>query len=365
MNLGIIRRPTDTEISEHGAHADLPEGVEYATAELYSLTSSVSCIVLGFVLDDMSNRKFDEALRLRRTTDVKALKIPGHKISNPISQKARDLAAIRTELRHMASQWFRSNLPGLFAEDDRIGTHPTCEFLTLRTAIPFPDKTHELDSNRVWLNILGLYHSDSAWTCRSVNGLKFSRLLHEETTGEPHAILAAREDALLSEQRDQYGGASRGAIIDFVDRVASGVVSRWGFVCMLNGYQRYLNRFRDLMMRSSPYRQTPLKMLEDACNRLARGVDISAIVTELRDGSGSSSIFWGDFEEFLSNSTLFGEKDNTALSEELERQIRYGADRIWHEDQSSRAIVNQYLITTQAKRNLSSRSGIGGVRSAT
>ena len=29
------------------------------------------------------------------------------------------------------------------------------------------------------------------------------------------------------------------------------------------------------------------------------------------------------------------------------------------------AWINNFLITTQAKRNLSSRSGIGGVRSAT
>ena len=41
---------------------------------------------------------------------------------------------------------------------------------------------------------------------------------------------------------------------------------------------------------------------------------------------------------------------------------RYGTDigRIGQE-----LLANRYLITTQAKRNLSSRSGIGGVLSAT
>ena len=62
MNLGIIRSPTDTKISEYGAHSHLPKGIEYATASMYSLTSSVSCIVVGFVLDDISKKKLEQAL---------------------------------------------------------------------------------------------------------------------------------------------------------------------------------------------------------------------------------------------------------------------------------------------------------------
>ena len=352
MNLGIIRSPMDTKISEFGAHSDLPKGIEYATASMFSLTSSVSCIVVGFVLDDISKKKLEQALRLRRTTDVKAIADRGQAIVNPTSQKARDISKIRTELRHMASQWFRSNLPGLFADGERSNTHPTCEFLTLRTAVPFPDKNTDLDSNKVWLNVLGLYHSDSAWTCRGIHGLKFARLLYEETTGEPHAILVARQDALLSDQRDQFGGESRGSMVDWVDSIAISLVSRWGVVCMLNDHQRYLNRFRDQMMRSRPYKQTPHEVLEYACNRLARGVDISSMVTELRNDSSGSSIFWGDFEEFLSDSTLFGEKENSTLSVELMRQIQSRAERIRHEDKASRSIVNQYLITLESKRHL-------------
>ena len=297
-------------------------------------------------------RNLSKRFRLRRTTDVKAIKGRGQAIVNPISQKARDISKIRTELRHMASQWFRSNLPGLFADEERRNTHPTCELLTLRTAVPFPDKNTDVDSNKVWLNVLGLYHSDSAWTCRAIHGLKFSRLLYEETTGEPHAILVARQDALLSDQRDQFGGESRGSMVDWVDKIAISLVSRWGVVCMLNDHQRYLNRFRDQMMRSRPYKQTPHEVLEYACNRLARGVDISSMVTELRNDSSGSSIFWGDFEEFLSNSTLFGEKEKSALSVELMRQIQSRAERIRHEDKASRSIVNQYGNMLGARENL-------------
>ena len=252
----------------------------------------------------------------------------------------------------MASQWFRSNLPGLFADEGGSNTHPTCEFLTLRTAVPFPDKNTSLDSNNVWLNLLGLYHSDSAWTCRGIDGLKFARHLYEETTGQPHAILVARLDALLSDQREQFGGESRGSMVDWIDSIAISLVSRWGVVCMLNDHQRYLNRFRDLMMRSRPYKGTSHDVLEHACKRLARSVDISSMVSELRGGSGEPNIFWGDFEEFLSDRPLFGDEDNSALSVELERQIQSRAERIRREDQASRRIVNEYGNMLGTRENL-------------
>ena len=52
------------------------------------------------------------------------------------------------------------------------------------------------------------------------------------------------------------------------------------------------------------------------------------------------------------------------VDDDLENGAR-GVDEWIYSDGGDAFILKDFLITTQAKRNLSSRSGIGGVRSAT
>ena len=74
-----------------------------------------------------------------------------------------------------------------------------------------------------------------------------------------------------------------------------------------------------------------------------------------------------DLEKLLKTPT------KTTATQCLTDQIHYwyrvgpeqGSATAWCSDPRVSEIANRYLITTQAKRNLSSRSGIGGVRSAT
>lgn len=52
FNLGPIHRPEDRRFYRHGRSAPLPPEVDYALAAMYSLTSSITCIVVGFILDE-------------------------------------------------------------------------------------------------------------------------------------------------------------------------------------------------------------------------------------------------------------------------------------------------------------------------
>ena len=65
LNLGPIQRPGGGIPFSFGRKAPLPIGVEYAHAAMYSLTSSVTCIVIGFVLDETQNRRFEQAIEAR------------------------------------------------------------------------------------------------------------------------------------------------------------------------------------------------------------------------------------------------------------------------------------------------------------
>ena len=68
FNLGRIQRPGGGTNFGLYRQAPLPSGVKYALATMYSLTSSITCIAIGFVLDETQNRRFEQALRRTRRT---------------------------------------------------------------------------------------------------------------------------------------------------------------------------------------------------------------------------------------------------------------------------------------------------------
>jgi len=83
FNLGPLYRHGDRRFFYRGREAPLPEGVDYAVASMYSLTSSVTCVVIGFLLDDEHGRKFEDALRLDRQSIVEPLRGRGYRLPGP------------------------------------------------------------------------------------------------------------------------------------------------------------------------------------------------------------------------------------------------------------------------------------------
>ena len=103
MNLGIIQRPEQKAYVGYARSAPLPPGVEYGFAEMYSLTSSITCVVLGFVVDDTQKKCFDNALRLKRKTVIKPLRSRGYQILGPDLQKKDEINKIRSQVRGLPS----------------------------------------------------------------------------------------------------------------------------------------------------------------------------------------------------------------------------------------------------------------------
>ena len=115
FNLGPIYRPGDNRFFRIGRTAPLPPETEYALATMYSLTSSITCIVMGFILDNQYSVRLNESLKRKRQTFLDPLAGGGYRILDPASQKTADIRAIRTEVRESATNWFRKHLPGVFA----------------------------------------------------------------------------------------------------------------------------------------------------------------------------------------------------------------------------------------------------------
>lgn len=352
MNLGIIQRPDKKAFVGRVRSATLPHGVDYGFAGMYSLTSSITCVVLGFVLDETQSRRFDKALRLKRETRIKPLRGRGYQILGPDSQKKDEISNIRSQVRELPSNWLRTYLPGLFANGILAGEYPTCELLTVRKAVPFAPRGISEDDNSQWLYILDLDTYYGVWQARWCEGLKFAWPLAKDGSNKYHAAIVAREEDFRDEELSIYGGRNRNSIVQYVDQSANKLLTRWALVVMLYGYQRYLNIIRDSLVFDSKTRSRPLQLLKDIGIHLATSIDISVMTVELRTFVGNASLFKQDIEDFYSCREGLSEDKKIWLSESLRREAAECTKWLSNIDKSVREILIQFGNALGARENI-------------
>ena len=253
FNLGVVQAGTEVIVGPSYQHAaPLPPHVQYATGGLYSLTSSLICIVMGFAFENDYCSRFDMALRTDRETYTKPL-VYGSQIHGPRHQKTDHICQIRTELIGLANDWFQEHLPGLFASGLLGGKLPTCEFVTLRKTEPFPPM--ENNDHPEYLSVLDLSFGWDVWRCAKNPGLKFRDFSrspgHEDI--DRHAVLVARESDLdgswLRTRKGNGPGMwstqNRQAQGLHIDETINGLLSRRALLQLLEGYSQHLNAVRD------------------------------------------------------------------------------------------------------------------------
>lgn len=94
MNVGPIARPGQKTRLGPALSAELPAQVEEATAYLFSLSPSVTCLVVNFIYSKASRRTLDQALRDHYKTRLER-KGRGFSIWSSWDQKRERIKAIR------------------------------------------------------------------------------------------------------------------------------------------------------------------------------------------------------------------------------------------------------------------------------
>ena len=109
LNLGVIQcLPETATLFVPGLRTKPlpPPQVQYVTCKLYSLTSSLTCVVIGFVFEKDFSTQFNKALRTERQTYIKS-----HTIYDPERQKIDHIRQVRADMTELAGRWFCENLP--------------------------------------------------------------------------------------------------------------------------------------------------------------------------------------------------------------------------------------------------------------
>lgn len=341
FNLGLIHRPgRDRSFGDHRT-APLPDDAEFALGALFAVTSSITCIVMGFVLKEETAHRLDQALRRTYETYTEPRK-RGYGIINPLQQKEAAIRTIRDEVRTVASVWFRTYLPGLFSSAILGDDFPTCEFVTLRKARPFPKREKGAPQPGEYLRLLDMDRDIDVWEAADMPGLKLTWPLFRDRRPRFHAILAANESDFDQERFRGYGGSDRSSYAIYIDEYIRGFLSRWALQSVLSGFERHLNAIRDSTTFRPHRGEKPLRVMETLGKLISQSVDIAAVSWELGRFTDEPRSFDYEVETFRPCHPEYYRDKNTTLTNILRETIGERAAWLGNADRSVRDLIVQY-----------------------
>lgn len=350
FSLGVICRTGEKTFASIDRTAPLPPHVSYATGEIFSITSSTTCIVMGFALDEEYSRRMNQALRREHETYLERRR-RGYRMHGPASQKKAALRVVRAHIRELATNWFRAHLPGLFSSGILDGEFPTCEFMTLRVGRPFPQPEERVEREE-YLHLLDVGDDWDAWPCRDTPGLKFAWPVLRDEENRFHAIVAAREDDFAEENLRMYGGPGRSSYTAYVDRHLKGLLSRWALLAVLSGFERHLNAIRDSAIFRVDHRRKPRILLETLGAHLSQSVDIAAVSAELANTTQQKGSFNEEAGDFTPAHSVFGRTQDATAAEALRKHVGERAAWLQIADRSVRDLLTQYGTALAAAENI-------------
>lgn len=285
MNLGVlVPHGSRRFFVPHYRTVELPAGVEYATAGLYSLTPSLVSVVVCFVFEDSWSNSFNNALR----TEYRTYATPtehGRRFHTPKHQKTERVNEIRGELSQLAATWFSKNLPGLFSSGVFRGDIPTCEFITTRLVEPFPTRAEQAHSVLGYPAVMGIGRNYGVWSYGDTPDLKLRLPTSRERDPEYHSILAMREPPSPEGSSDRPSDNDRSAKLDRLNLAIPNWLSVWAILPLLEEYTQHIRKIRDSTTLRPRKRQNSLRILENLGSHVSYSVDIVAVADELASDS--------------------------------------------------------------------------------
>ena len=325
-----------------------PPHVQYMFGGLYSLTSSLTCVVIRFVFEKDFSTQFNKALRTERQTYIKS-----HTVYDPERQKTDHIRQVRADMAELAGRWFCENLPGLFSSGILGGALPTCEFVILRQAEPFPPHREGNARPPEYLSVLDMYSTFGVWQSVKTPSLKFTNWNGRDHNFQYHAILASKDSDSDKEKFEMLHGEGV-----FFSRGVEALLSRWAILSLIEGYSQHLNALRDSSLFRPRLRQRSVRILKTLSHHVSYSVDIAVVTAELIAYAEEPPWFIPELEAFKPCDEQRYESGFT-LTKSFRSAISERAIRLQKTDQSLRDHLAQYGSLLGAKENIRLQRTLG------
>ena len=255
-SLGLVSRP-DRRDSMAERLALLPAGVEAALPVLISLTSSLTALVIAFVMTDEGASVLDGPLHAEYHTQSGRDRLfrwwhvipyvlwdgpirAGRHIYSPDLRRRKELRAILGGLELSCSAWVAERMPGAFCRGTNGDKLPTVALLVTEAAAPLTQETHQ-----PWaFGALSLNRDYAAWESEEWPGARL--VLPELSGGEDWRLtFACRRHDAFQDNRGYYEPESNWTIAQRADDYVRGLASRWAISCLLDLFQERVSALRD------------------------------------------------------------------------------------------------------------------------
>lgn len=328
-------------------YAAIPKGIDYLYVRIYQLTSSLTCVLIGFVFKESVEQVYEAELKQDRRT-IRERNERGWSVSllDPTHLKRRSLEKARSNARAIAQKWFSTNLPGFFCSlaGERM---PTAELVTTRNNHLFPERRAPHD----WRTLISNMPSDDVWTSSDCAGLCFSingRGWREEKS---HLVVAMCTSEVTEETLGLWGGAERGAYVAYCHEHMGGLLSNYAVLEFLREASKELKNSRAALAIGSGGRRKAVRALEQIQEFFDRSLGTPAIVAGLLDRSKHPHFYEFECERFVSPGFRQGDA-RREFGTVLREQTQFLAEKVISEESSMREHFEQLSTVLSVRESV-------------
>ncbi|MGI8514621.1 MAG: hypothetical protein ACR2NT_05680 [Acidimicrobiia bacterium] len=238
---------------EHGPmpgrplRASLPPEVQELWARLISVTPSLTCLVVQFVLTEEESLSLDRVIRPSRETVARRME-HGWAYLGPTQQKADLVVAERDRIRRLCESWIARHVPGTFAAGLSIHGMPTVETFVCDIAKPFEDERTPGHIDYRW--VLNIDNKTHAYESVSLPGWRLAAW-DSRMRSDPFVLRLGARWGDVVEGLEPYGGTDTGALANRLTEPLFPFATRFAIHCLLGGYEQHLAVIRDRVASSS------------------------------------------------------------------------------------------------------------------
>lgn len=326
----------------------LPASVKHASGMMFSISPTLTCIVVRFVFSEEFSHCYDSALKSDRETFLTPT-AGRTSIHMPIGQKENDIWRLRSEISTMVQDWFRDNLPGAFSSQTDELAMPTCELVTLNHAIPFPDADEPFPP--LYARILGLDGRWDAWKYSELPRLRIGFHSPPITGPRNHATLAINLRHWRESNPDNESRDAKSSLLSYVHWPVPELMSIWAIGPLLQHFAENLVQIQNSTVFHPGHGENHVEVLRQLTNHVSSLSDLSAVSADLneRDTTWNRPLFMGS--PFLPVRTnLYAE--GTTLDIALWRSINERAKWLRSTDRNIRDRLSQISAFVGAQENV-------------
>jgi hypothetical protein len=288
INLSLVLRQGDRRFLGGHRRAALPTGVDRVHASVHAPFSSLSILVVEFILDDVAAMTVDRSLRADYRTEVRPAGV-GLSIETPAWRKRTEAAAARSETRRACRVWMREHLYGRFANSGEGMGHPVVELISTTKGIVVGEGRPTQWSLGEVMDVGSTFDS---WRTRRGPSMRLRRDRRGSRGDDGVLLLNVNRGHMVAEAKKRGYGMPTAP--DMLANGGSALTALWAIPVLLDGYHTELSRARDTLLASAKRTQVT------AAVKKLRALDATVLAL-----SGDVRVVTGDLARFTNDRGSF------------------------------------------------------------